>query len=319
MKGLSPMREPSIGSAAIRFSTDDLEEVAKNNPRASLVDQLFSLIAAKAHAPKSTPGARLPSVRQLAEDCGLSRDTVARAYERLVAHGIVEARRGSGYFVKAGTRRQALPANKPALEGPAAEGRTRWRALLVSSNPSLVTRTGSGSFPDGWQDEASLSGAVRTISRQSARIMTQYGDARGYLPLRQQLQIKLQEIGIHVEPNQVLVTGGAMEAIHLVCQAFLRQGAVKVLLEDPCPPLLVDRMLSTGMEVYRVPRLSDGPDLVQMREICERFQPTAFFCSSVLHNPTCTQIAPHKAFQVLQLAQEFDFTASGGRPGPAPG
>jgi DNA-binding transcriptional MocR family regulator len=303
------MNDGPIRQTAIRFNTVDLDEVAKSNPRASLVDQVFALIASRSSAPRSTAGTKLPSVRQLAEDCNLSRDTVARAYEKLVAHGIVDARRGSGYYVKAGSKRQTSSPSSFAMAGPAANPGTRFRALLVGANPALISRTGSGSFPDNWQDDASLSGAMREVSRQSARILTQYGESRGYLPLRQQLQVKLQELGIHVDPGQVLVTAGATEGIHLVCQALIRPHSTsKVLIEDPCSPLLIDRLLSTGMDFLEVPRLADGPDLDVMRQLCREHKAVAFFCSSVQHNPTATQIAPHKAFQLLQLADEFQLT-----------
>ena len=45
------------------------------------------------------PGASVPSIRRAAEDHGVSRNTVVEAYERLVAMGLLSARRGAGFFV----------------------------------------------------------------------------------------------------------------------------------------------------------------------------------------------------------------------------
>lgn len=140
------------------------------------------------------------------------------------------------------------------------------------------------------------------------RQLSQYSEPQGYVPLLQQLQVKLQELGIFVEPSNILVTAGATEALHLVCQAFIRMVGEAVVVEEPCSPLLSDRFMSTGLEVYPVPRLADGPDLDALRAVCEAYSPKFFFCSTVLQNPTCTQIAPHKAFQLLRLADEFDLT-----------
>ncbi len=44
-------------------------------------------------------GTRLPSVRQLADSAGVSRDTVVQAYDRLVALGLAYSRPGAGFFV----------------------------------------------------------------------------------------------------------------------------------------------------------------------------------------------------------------------------
>jgi GntR family transcriptional regulator len=45
------------------------------------------------------PGAALPSVRDLAHEHRINPNTVAKAYQRLAAAGVVEARRGEGTFV----------------------------------------------------------------------------------------------------------------------------------------------------------------------------------------------------------------------------
>ena len=45
------------------------------------------------------PGERLPPTRALAADLGVSRTTVATAYDRLVAEGFLTARVGAGTFV----------------------------------------------------------------------------------------------------------------------------------------------------------------------------------------------------------------------------
>lgn len=47
------------------------------------------------------PGERMPTVRQLAVDLAVNPNTVARVYAELTAEGYLEARQGSGTFVRA--------------------------------------------------------------------------------------------------------------------------------------------------------------------------------------------------------------------------
>ena len=60
------------------------------------------------------PGAKLPTVRQLAVDLSINLNTVARAYREMEIRGLVETQQGTGTFVatrpelKSGRRRQAL-------------------------------------------------------------------------------------------------------------------------------------------------------------------------------------------------------------------
>lgn len=301
------MKSSSFAVAPARLDKSMLEEVARTNPAASLVEHVFILLAGRMHSSSLGVGARLPSVRALASACEVSADTVARAYERLVAHGLVEARRGSGYFVRSTGRPASMyPRGTSPLSDLLESGSSRWRSMLVRSDPSWKSRTGSGAFPVAWYEEEFLAGSLRSVVRQGARSLAEYSDRRGYLPLRQQLQVRLNELGVLAEPANILVTQGATEAIHLVCQALLHGAGIPVMVESPTPPLLADRLLSTGMQIHRIGRQHDGPDLNEMRAACEEHKPRAFFCSSVLHNPSCSHIAPHKAYQILRLAEEFD-------------
>ncbi len=62
-----------------------------------------------------SPGDKLPTEREMAEICGISRITVRRAYSDLEAAGILERRRGSGTFVASRTKANGDPGNVTAL------------------------------------------------------------------------------------------------------------------------------------------------------------------------------------------------------------
>lgn len=64
------------------------------------------------------PGDPLPSVRALAEDLRINRNTVARAYAELESDSVIETRQGSGCFLKDGG---ASPLRKSVRSGRLAE------------------------------------------------------------------------------------------------------------------------------------------------------------------------------------------------------
>ena len=63
------------------------------------------------------PGARLPSVRQCALQQGVSPSTVVAAYDQLLAQGLVEARKNSGFFVRE-TRSEPIAARTGERQPP---------------------------------------------------------------------------------------------------------------------------------------------------------------------------------------------------------
>src|SRR5438270_6291868 len=78
------------------------------------------------------PGTRLPSTRALAEERGVSRNTVLNAYEQLLAEGYLEARVGSGTCVARSLPEELLTV--PVRTGGGVCPPLSRRGKLLSSN-----------------------------------------------------------------------------------------------------------------------------------------------------------------------------------------
>ncbi len=89
----------------------------------TLLDGVMGTIRQRIASRSLTPGAKLPSIRALAQTMRVSKSTVVEAYERLAAEGVIRSRPGSGYFVSAppgavvahGSRTAARPRSRPSL------------------------------------------------------------------------------------------------------------------------------------------------------------------------------------------------------------
>lgn len=74
----------------------------------SLTEQLSARISERIRNRLLAPGARLPSVRQCAQQNGVSPSTVVAAYDQLLAQGLVEARKNRGFFVRERDRKSVV-------------------------------------------------------------------------------------------------------------------------------------------------------------------------------------------------------------------
>ncbi|MEO6989187.1 MAG: GntR family transcriptional regulator [Aquihabitans sp.] len=72
-------------------------------------EQIRSQVARLAASGQAVAGTRLPTIRQLASDLGLSKGTVERAYELLEADGVVESRGRAGTFLRDRSARGSSP------------------------------------------------------------------------------------------------------------------------------------------------------------------------------------------------------------------
>ena len=271
----------------------------------TLADQLAASLRLRIDQHALKPGTRLPSIRRFAQQQRVSRSTVVEAYDRLVADGSVESRRGSGFYVRAG--RSVAPPAAPAARAAQSPIDVVWllRSMLRQSPAS--DHPGAGLLPPAWLDDELVAGAVRAVGRGAGAALLAYGVPEGYLPLRQQLAQRLAQAEIGASAGQIVTTNGVTQGIDLVARHFIAPGDT-VFVEDPAWYVMFGRFAAFGARVVGVPRGPDGPDVGVLANLLTRHQPKLFVVGTVLHNPTGTSISAACAHRLLKLADEYGFT-----------
>ena len=300
----------------------------------SLTEQLSERFAERIRNRLLAPGARLPSVRQCAQQNGVSPSTVVAAYDQLLALGLVEARKNRGFFVRdSGGADTAAGADArtadPTLENAAPNWSTaHWFAARAAGragrgvspvNATALIRgmfhkisdkpqPGMGVFPPPWLESTFMPAAVRKVtnSRSLQDFSLQYGEPLGDAHLRRLLAKKLSTLNVHTVPEHIITTVGATHALDIVSRTLLRPGD-PVMVEEPGWAVEFARLAALGMRILPVPRRADGPDLEVMARYCEVHQPKLYVSVSVFHNPTGYCLSPGSAHRVLQLANQHNF------------
>ena len=279
----------------------------------TLAEQLAARFSEPIRQRLLVPGARLPSVRECARRHRVSPSTVVAAYERLLAQGLVEARKQRGFFVRDTPTEPAAGAARPqgALRTPLPVSAT---ALIrgMFQPPGRHPMPGLGTLPVDWLDPGLLATALRRVSSGAAlaALSPQYGEPAGESRLRNALSARLADHGVNASPQQIVTTIGATQALDIVTRTLLRAGDT-VLVDEPGWSIEYARLNALGMRVLPVPRLGDGPDLEAMRRLIEaqapQQKPRLYVTVSVLHNPTGASLSLGSAHRVLKLAQAHDF------------
>ncbi len=289
-----------------------------------LTEQLAARFAQRIRDRLLAPGARLPSVRQCAQQQGVSPSTVVGAYDQLLAQGLVEARKNRGFYVRESTpakvdRAQIAPksvaasaTSTPGASTTAPRQRSPMNATAlirgmfdgVSNKP----QPGSGVLPHDWLQTTFLATAVRRSCTVEAlnSFSLQYGEPKGDMGLRRALSTKLSSIAVQAAPEQIITTVGATQALDIVSRTLLRAGDY-VMVEEPGWAVEFARLDALGMRILPVPRRADGPDLEVMERYCQEHAPKLFVSVSVFHNPTGFCLSPSSAYRILQLANQYDF------------
>ena len=277
----------------------------------TLVEQLVQWARRRIEERVFRPGMRMPSIRKLALDKGVSRFTVVEAYERLVAQGYLESRRGSGFYVRErlGARQRHAEMRPLTRRRRPRRPRSTWSGCCATCctparAPSAVP--GLGYLPARWLDGDLITNALRTLGRQSGAQMLGIGTPQGFLPLRQQLQTRLEELEIGASPDQIVMVSGITQAIDLISRIYVKPGDA-VIVGDPAWFQMFGRFASQGARLVGMPYTPDGPDLDALESLVQTWRPKMLVINSVLQNPTGTSLTAAQAFRILRLAEAYDF------------
>lgn len=249
-----------------------------------------------------TPGARVPSIRSMTDSLGVSKSTVVDAYDRLVAEGVIEARRGSGFFVSGHAPPLALADLGPRLDR---EIDPLWLTRQSLDSGSDALKPGCGWLPASWLPADEIRRAMRAQARDADALLTDYASPHGLPALRQQLAWRVGQHGIEVTPEQLMLTDGGTHSLDLVCRFLLEPGDT-VVIDDPCYFNFRALLRAHRANVVSVPYTPNGPDLAQFERVLTEHRPRLYVTNSVLHNPTGASLAPAVAHRLLKLASEHD-------------
>lgn len=272
----------------------------------TLQDQLVAFLRSAVAGGTLRPGERLPASRMLAAELGVSRNTVIVAYERLLAEGYLEARRGAGTFVAPGL---PMPAPEPA--GEAAEAPSRRRPArraaavrehvspLVSGNPPGPMTPGLPAL-DAFPFELWGRLSARYWRRRRATELA-YTDPAGIPELRQALSHYLRAYrGVLCEPEQVIVVGGSQAGIDITARVLLEPGE-RVWVENPGYGACQKALLGADARLAPVPVDAEGLDVgAGEREAAEA---RLAFVAPAHQYPTGAVMSLERRLQLLEWAE----------------
>ncbi|MGU7772957.1 aminotransferase-like domain-containing protein [Burkholderia sp. MR1-5-21] len=278
------------------------QDLAPPAPSRTRVETVMDTLRARIASRALMPGARVPSIRMMADTLGVSKSTVVDAYERLASEGVLVARRGSGFYVSGHAPPLVLADLGPSLD----------RALdpLWLSRQSLeagaaAVKPGCGWLPSSWLPDDSLRRALRAVSRDESDALTDYATPLGLPALRQQLAWRLAQHGVQADPTQIVLTDGGTHALDLVCRMLLEPGDT-VVLDDPCYFNFQALLRAHRAQIVSVPYTPNGPDLARFEQTLIEHRPRLYITNAALHNPTGATLAPPVAHRLLTLATEHD-------------
>ena len=244
--------------------------------------RLAAALAAAVERQDLLRGTKLPPERALAAQLGVARATVSAAYQLLERRGLADRRQGRGTHVTGG---HGAPAGLRVADLTTSLQRNLIFRRLTEGSPCAIDLLGSSAPPAAAIRDA-VAGAVGAIDLDE--LLSDHGYyPLGYPPLRRAVAAHLSARGLPTAPEQVLITGGAQQAISLLAAYYVSPGSV-IVLEDPTFPGAVDAFRAAGGRILSVPLHAAGADIDLIAATVSESTVRAVYLMPTFHNPTAT-------------------------------
>jgi DNA-binding transcriptional MocR family regulator len=272
-----------------------LMSIDENSPQ-PIYRQILGEIRGRIENQVIRPGDRLPSTRRLADILGIHRSTVALAYQELWALGFVALRPGARPRVR---RRSQIAGTENRVEkrlirwsksASPASGAVVQRYRRVYSEMSQEDRSSTISFESLDMDRRllpleSYRSSLSRVTKKNGLPFLGYPDHAGYRPLREYVVRRLQNHGISVTTDEVLLTNGSQQGIDLVFRLIASPGKT-VAIESPTYGHMLPLLHLSGLKPLEIPVREDGMDLTLLSRKIEKKQPSLLYTIPTFHNPT---------------------------------
>ncbi|WP_339723144.1 PLP-dependent aminotransferase family protein [uncultured Paraglaciecola sp.] len=257
-------------------------------------------------------GSRLPSSRKLAEQLGVARNTVVLVYQNLQDEGYIVSRERSGIYVNEKIHQGWVNQNEVSHHylPKVSDNQHRFKHAVQTTNqtacpadwqkynfPFIDGKFDSSLYPvKEWRDANQQANVTREINQWSH--LQGLGDDPMLL---EQIRTKvIPRRGIQASSNEIMITVGTQQALHLVSQLFV-DASVTVAVEEPGYPEVRDLLQYNGAKLVYQPVDDNGMLVDSQLDQCD-----IIYTTPSHQTPTSVTMSMSRRQALLQKAKEED-------------
>jgi DNA-binding transcriptional MocR family regulator len=199
-------------------------------------------------------GDKLPSVRSLSQEHGISINTAKRVFLELEAQSLIDAKPQSGYFVSR-LPQLKLPLTEVSRPSPVANNREPNELIsrvYFNMGDDKLTLFSIGVPSGALLPAARLKKEIIQATRALHEGGTRYEPLQGNINLRRMIAIRSLAWGGNLQEHDLVTTSGGMNALAFCLMAIGKPGDT-IAIESPCYPGILQLAISLGFKVLELP------------------------------------------------------------------
>lgn len=276
-----------------------MSKVKRKNENGFLFQQVYDFILQRIERGEWKEHEKLPSIRQLSLEMNVHRLTVFKAFQLLKEQNKVYVVDKKGYYVKTGSFRQE-EADMPIVTAYRKENQ-----LAALHAASVDYQFSQALIDPNLLPNHYLSHYVKRVFDLYPKVLATYATVEGDPELRESLAHYFMSIHkTYVTPENVLITTGSQQAIHLIAQAFVKSRDT-VLFERPTYSAAIDTFKNHGANIIAVNITENGYDLDRIEYCMKTYKPRLFYINPTFHNPTGYVVPVFQRKRLVELAEQY--------------
>jgi 2-aminoadipate transaminase len=174
--------------------------------------------------------------------------------------------------------------------------------LKLTEQEGVISFAGGLPAPDVFPVEEVRAATERVLRDHGAQAL-QYGTTEGYRPLREMLARHTGRYGLHITPDNILITSGSQQALDLLGKIFVNRGD-RILAESPTYLGALQAWNSYGAEYITVKTDERGMDTGEV-EAALRAGPKFIYVLPNFQNPTGVTLSLERRRRLVALADRY--------------
>lgn len=253
-------------------------------------------------------GEKIPSIRQLSHELGVSINTVKEAYWKLENQNYIIAVPQSGFYVQ---KQLSTPSEQPMAD-PCDLDPDKISLCQVYGTFQNTGRCTpeislgiSALNPRFWPTEK-IERYFQEAMRDQEYDSFNYLMSPGYLSLREQISRIGLSSGLNLSPEDIIITNGCHEAIFLAMMVLCKPGDT-VVFESPIYFNMLQLLEQLNLRIIEIPSsYSEGISLDTLRFVLDNHDVTAMFTISNFNNPMGFSLSKQKKQRMIELLKEYE-------------
>ncbi len=207
-----------------------------------LYEQLYETVKRDILSGSIKPGEKLPSLRSLSRDLGVSLTTVHQAYDQLMVEGYIQAKPQSGFFAEE-IKSQGDQEIEEGVEEIAEEELTKNEFIHDPTSFDFVK----------WKKCSN-----EVFNYFSDQLLFE-SDPQGEKALRNEIaKYILRSRGVKASPDRIIIGAGTQQITSHLARILLRMNISLVSIEEPGYLPVQSILKDAGLQVYHIPVMEDG-------------------------------------------------------------